>query len=111
MKYTIGLAPNGTTPAYVTVGGSISIAVSQFTPGPFSYVNVSFGDGSPMQNCTVTVSAKCTLNNTYTTAGTFTIQGTAVPFESNATTSVNNMTVVVIDTFAYKGILLLITFP
>jgi hypothetical protein len=107
MRYTVGL-PISTDAfnASVAINVNLTITINQFSPGPFTDMSVSFGDGTPLQNCTLMASptTMCLISHIYTSGGIFTVVATPVIFDSSATAQINNMTVTVIAPFSYPGI-------
>jgi hypothetical protein len=83
-----------TTNVSTTVGTTITLKLNQVTAGPVSNVNLSFGDGSPVQTYTLT-SSYVNFTKNYTAAGTYTISAAPVPVSLTVAVTVNNMTVVV----------------
>jgi hypothetical protein len=108
MRYTVGTPlSNDASNATVPMNENLTIAINQLSPGPFTNMYVSFGDGTPMQNCTLMASktATCQLIHVYTSGGTFTVEATPDISDSNATVQINNMTVTVVAPFAHIGMM------
>jgi PKD repeat protein len=91
----------------ITQDSSITIQLSQVTAGPFSTVDVSFGDASASSSQTynLTISSPVNVTYNYTTPGTFTISATATPagLSSNVTISINTLTVTVAPLPSYSS--------
>jgi hypothetical protein len=92
-----------TTSINVTLGTTISIRLNQITAGPVSNVNISFGDGTPVQNYTLMAGSFINMTKNYTAVGTFKIVPTPVALLLNVTLKVNNFTVVVNSPTVYQG--------
>jgi hypothetical protein len=89
------LAGPYTTTVYTTPDSAVNIRINQVTAGPLSNINVTFGDGSPVQTYNNIISS-FNITKIYSTPGTYTIvatpYGLSVPNASIAIT-VNTMTV------------------
>jgi hypothetical protein len=93
-----------TTSFNATAGVPIQLRLVQMTTGPLSNVNVSFGDGSPPLNFTVTIGASLNIAYNYTTGGLFEIVVSPVPVGlPNATLSNYTMIVNVTGPPIYSG--------
>jgi hypothetical protein len=115
INYTLSLSSDPLAGPYNTtvitaLGNQLSIRLIQQTIGPISTVSISFGDGSPLQNYTINGATYtsssynyASISYTYTTAGNYTIVAFPVPLSLNATTTVNNMTVVVFTPTYYSS--------
>jgi hypothetical protein len=111
INYTLSLTtdpPAGpfTTTVNTTIGFStVNISVSQWTAGPFSNIDLSFGDGSAIQSFTsITGGMSTNITHTFTTAGTYTISANATPIGlTNVTVTINTITVNVAPAPIYTG--------
>jgi hypothetical protein len=107
MRYQVSQSSTGAKNTSYAMGAAFWIGVQQLSPGPLTNAYVSFGDGTPVQNCTFmpAMSVTCQVNHTYTSAGTFDIVVTPVPFASSAIVQIINMTVNILaaNPFNYQG--------
>jgi hypothetical protein len=104
INYTLSLSSDPltgpfTTSVKIALGTLLSIRLAQQTAGPYSYVSVSFGDGSPLQNYTLGNSSPnyiysyIVINYNYMRTGTYTIVATPYTALLNVTTNINTVTV------------------
>jgi hypothetical protein len=104
INYTLSLSTDPvdgpyTTSASAGIFAPIIIRLNQWTAGPKSNVSVSFGDGSPLQNFSISASNPVNIVNNYTTSGIYTITATPLAIGLNVTLAVNNMTVNVLPNY------------
>jgi hypothetical protein len=100
INYTLSLSTDPVDGPYTTnvsagIFVPIIIRLNQLTAGPMSNVSVSFGDGSPLQNFSISASNPVNIVNNYTTSGIYTITATPLAIGLNVTLTVNTMTVVI----------------
>jgi hypothetical protein len=88
-----------------TAGSSLMIRVSQWTAGPKSNINISFGDGTPVQALiSVTASISQYIPHNYTISGTFLITAICIPTGlTGVSVTVNTITVNVKALPVYQG--------
>jgi hypothetical protein len=86
-----------------TAGIAFTLRLTQATPTPATTVCLSFGDGSSLQNVTLTAGAYLNITYNYTTGGSFKIVATPIMASLNYTVVNNNITVNVAGPTVYQG--------
>jgi hypothetical protein len=111
VNYTLSLSTNPVAGPYSTnvttlIFEMTNICLNQWTAGPMSSVNVSFGDGSPVQNYIIMAGTTLQIAYNYSTVGIYTIIATSLAIDLNVALVVNTITVNVTARPVYQGLYL-----
>jgi hypothetical protein len=98
VNYTLSVSTDPLSGPYnstfnISAGTAFQLRMTQLTAGPQSYVCVSFGDGSPLQNFTFNVETYLNITFNYTIGGTYIILAYPVGLNSSFSVVNNNITV------------------